>query len=265
MIFQIELERLVRHGRKTITRRPVKPDQPCRYRTGHSYAVQPGRGKPATCRITITGIDRQFAGAITLPDAVGEGFKTTDDFKAYWIALHDKPWLGKQRAFVEALNANALADDATIDIDKYLAARSIDRFDTSHADRAVWRIEFVLDTTLAPRLLAAQSDELYVTSPAMALAQEPEAVTEYEQEQITRRAGMVTEQWTALEASRRDGDRELLSREDQLARIQRAARLRSVDVTREVWALRNSLNIGNRENFERKMRKTEQKVFRMAA
>lgn len=265
MIFKPELERLVRTGRKTVTRRPIRPDQLCRYRPGKSYAVQPGRGKPATCRITITSVTHELAGAITLPEAVGEGFKTTDDFKAYWIALHDGAWLAREREAVEALNDDAGPDDATVDVDTWLYARSVDRYDARHHDRPVWRIEFVLDTRLAPRLLAAESDELYVTNPARALQGEPEAVTEYEQVLITARAGMVTEQWIAHEVSCRERDRELLSREDQLVRLQRAARLRSVDISREVWALQNTLDQGNRERFEQKVRSTEAKVFRMAA
>lgn len=264
MIFRPDLARDIRAGRKTMTRRPVKRDQPCRYKPGKTYAVQPG-GQAATFRIQITSVHHALAGDITLKDAIAEGFKTTDEFKAYWVDRHDKAWLAKERTTTELLAEMDDPDDAVIDVDTFLNARTLDRFDTRHATKPVWVITFRLDETPKPRFLAARSDELYVTNAAQALQGEPEAVTAEEQKRITERANQTTAQWVAHEAAGRDLDRALLSREDQMVRLQRAARLRSVDISREIWALRNSLTQGNRQAFEQKVQQTEAKVFKMAA
>jgi uncharacterized protein YhfF len=259
MIFRPELARQIRNGRKTMTRRPIKRDQPCRYQPGKSYAVQPGRGQSATCRIHITDVRHELAGQITLPDAILEGFKTTDEFKAYWIKLHDPAWLTAETAFVES------CDTENVDTDMFLRARSVARFDERHAIKPVWAITFRLDTAPVGRFLALRSDELYTANPARALPNEPEAVTPDEQRSITERANMTTQQWIAHEQASRDQDRALLSREDQLVRLQRAARLRSVDISRELWALQNSLTQTNAAAFDQKVQRTEAKVFRIAA
>lgn len=262
MIFRPELVRDIRAGRKTATRRPVKAGKPCRYRPGKSYAVQPGRGKSATCRIKVTSVTRELVGDITHADAVAEGFRTTDDFKAYWIALHEPAWLKHEIAMLEEAEND---DGVVLDRDTWITRRSIDLFDRNHARRPVWAITFTLDTAPVGRFLALQSDELYTNNPARALPDEPEAVDPDTQKRITQDAGMTTRQWQAIESAGRDKDRALLSREDQLARLQRAARLRSVDITREMWALQNSLGSAQDGRFDAKVRKTEAKVFRMAA
>ncbi len=77
------MAKLILAGRKTQTRR-----RSSRYVVGKSYALQTGRGKPATSRITITDVRQEPLGAITLRDARREGFRTTADFKAYWAELH---------------------------------------------------------------------------------------------------------------------------------------------------------------------------------
>jgi hypothetical protein len=75
----------------------------------------------------------------------------------------------------------------------------------------------------------------------------------------------VSRQWGSIEQARRDRDRALLTREDQIVRLQRAARLRSVDASREVWALQNMLASAPNDRFMLKLRKAEAKVFQPAA
>lgn len=81
MIFSGGLHEQVLDGSKTVTRRPVRADQPCPYRVGRDYAVQPGRGKHSLGRIRVTHVCEQELGAITDLDVVLEGFP---DFKAFW-------------------------------------------------------------------------------------------------------------------------------------------------------------------------------------
>lgn len=263
MIFRPELVRQIRDGRKTMTRRPTKAlEDHCRYRPGKSYAVQPGRGQSATCRIYIHDVRRELAGAIPYADARAEGFTTTDEFKVYWVSIHDKAWLDRETTMLDEADND---DDVTLNRDVWITCRSLQRFDARHAATPVWAIRFTLDTAPVGRLLALRSDELYTSNPARALPGEPEAVDADTQKRITRDAGMTTDQWRALEHAGRDRDRALLSREDQLTRLQRSARLRSVDISREAFALRNMLSTATEESFARKVRKAEARVFQVAA
>jgi hypothetical protein len=144
-----------------------------------------------------------------------------------------------------------------LDRELWLTRRSLDMFDQRHADKPVWVITFHLHHDEQIRLLALRSDELYVTNAAQALPGEPEAVDEHTQREITRRSGTVQRQWGSIEQAHRDRDRALLSREDQIVRLRRAARLRSVDASRELWALEKMLAHGTHENFVAKVQKTE--------
>lgn len=87
MIFRPELAKLVLQQRKSQTRR-IADGPVCRYEVGKSYAVQPGRGKKAVCRITVTDVHLERLGAISLKDARREGFRTTGEFFDYWRGLH---------------------------------------------------------------------------------------------------------------------------------------------------------------------------------
>lgn len=89
MIFKPELVKRVNEGRKSQTRRPVRPgEDECRYRPGKAYALQPGRGRKAVGRITVLEVRRESVGGISLRDAKREGFRTIDEFKAYWAELY---------------------------------------------------------------------------------------------------------------------------------------------------------------------------------
>jgi hypothetical protein len=86
VIFRPELARKIKEGKKTQTRRVVKGE--CRYKPGRSYALQTGRGKKASERITVMEVRQEKLEEITLRDARREGFRTTADFKDYWTDLH---------------------------------------------------------------------------------------------------------------------------------------------------------------------------------
>lgn len=98
MIFQPELARAVKAGKKTQTRRVVVEGKPCAYRVGQDYPVQPaiplgqpgaGRGGKAICRVIVIDRREQRLGDLTYQDAIAEGFRTRADFARYWIRLHD--------------------------------------------------------------------------------------------------------------------------------------------------------------------------------
>lgn len=148
MIFKPELVRLIHQGKKTMTRRPAKPEPGstwyeggCKIKPGRVYGAQPGRAKPAALRVTVTDVHLERLGDISLDDARREGFKTREEFFAYWEQLYGRVNL----------------------------------------DLQVWVVEFVKgDVTDRPRLLAARPGAPhgdYVEDPARAMRGEPEAVS----------------------------------------------------------------------------------------
>lgn len=92
MIFKPELVEKILAGRKWQTRRPVKPNQGCRYCPGRTYAVQPGRGKKGVARIKVHSIRREKWADISTYDAAAEGFADhappRDGFWQYIFALY---------------------------------------------------------------------------------------------------------------------------------------------------------------------------------
>jgi len=118
MIFQYTWEKVLA-GQKTQTRRIVKPehwefcDGPelaidtvfygtrIKWQVGRTYAVQPGRGKPAVGRIKITAIRKERVQDITEADAVAEGFaglcgygvymEPRDHFFEAWNEINNRP------------------------------------------------------------------------------------------------------------------------------------------------------------------------------
>lgn len=83
MIFQHTYE-LVLSGRKTQTRRVQRP----RMAVGHSYAVQPGRGKKSLGRIFVLDIREERLGDISAGDARAEGYRSREEFFESWRTIH---------------------------------------------------------------------------------------------------------------------------------------------------------------------------------
>lgn len=90
MIFRPELVELIKSGRKTQTRRPVKRgERECRYKPNHAYKVQPGRGQRGEDVITVVEPPRrERLGALSLKGARREGFRNVQEFERYWKDLH---------------------------------------------------------------------------------------------------------------------------------------------------------------------------------
>lgn len=116
MIFQHTWQKVL-SGEKTQTRRIVRPDDlpmfhtanslrfypdvysgyrgvrktdgTYKWQVGKTYAVQPGRGKPAVARIRLTVIRREDVRDISDPDIEAEGFDDFFDFFDVWTDMHD--------------------------------------------------------------------------------------------------------------------------------------------------------------------------------
>lgn len=105
MIFSPDLAEKVVAGTKTVTRRPrtgSNPsglpggwvDEPCRYKAGKTYAVQPGRGKKAFGRICVLSVRPEYMTDLDDDEARLEGFQNTSEFVAKWLAIYGKgSWL----------------------------------------------------------------------------------------------------------------------------------------------------------------------------
>jgi hypothetical protein len=145
----------------------------CRYEIGHSYAVQPGRTKRAIGRLLVTSVSHERVGEIDFTGARAEGFRTTDQFKAYWARLYEPTVMH---------NVDEQSDEGIFcepPDDEFL----VELFDQRHANTLVWVITFQLDTSHHPRLLVPaagderDADELrYTEDPGRALRDEPEAI-----------------------------------------------------------------------------------------
>jgi hypothetical protein len=143
--------RAIETGRKTQARQPILGAR-CRYKPGHDYSIQPGRGKPSVCRIQIVNILEQQLGDITHKDARAEGHRDIVAFKGHWVRAHDRAWVDRQETSVDAAGV--------IDVDRYLSDLDLrPRFEARHAHRLVHVITFKLLTD-SPLFLASQRDIL---------------------------------------------------------------------------------------------------------
>lgn len=84
MIFRHTLEQVL-SGKKTQTRRRIKPDRRFPYHAGKSYSVQPGRAQSGVARIEILAVRQQSLGKMTHEDALAEGFANVSDYRQLWV------------------------------------------------------------------------------------------------------------------------------------------------------------------------------------
>ena len=197
MIFGPGLITEIIKRRKRMTRRPVRQPALAKRGNGTTYwtrpfvpvvgqllPIQPGRGKHAVCHVKIAGVRRERAGDITYLDARREGFRTTDDFKAYWVRLHDRAWI--RRELVE----RAGCYDGETSIVTWILLR---RFDEQHADTPVWAIAF--DVVEDPDLyMGRQGREDYTPNLARAIDPAPVPPTAFVDQQAAKAAALAEEQ-----------------------------------------------------------------------
>lgn len=105
MIFTPDLAEKILSGEKTQTRRrrtganPTNArggwvDDPCRYKVGRTYAVQPGRGQKAIARIRILSVTAEAMCDMTEADALAEGFADRQGFVDWWLERYGRgSWL----------------------------------------------------------------------------------------------------------------------------------------------------------------------------
>jgi hypothetical protein len=112
MIFQHTVD-LVLSGRKTQTRRVIKPNEAAvrtrdneiqsilhnnrtKWVVGKIYAVQPARAQTQVAQIKITGLSSESVGRISNEDALAEGFDSPEAFFEVWKRMHGEDSLELQ-------------------------------------------------------------------------------------------------------------------------------------------------------------------------
>lgn len=155
----------LRKGRTRITR-PFRPDS----RTRLSIQVPRGeRSRETLCHVDVLHATMQPLGHLTPDQARHEGHPSVAAFEWWWVQEHDQAWIQRQRDYLEAVGVTG--EEAT----EFVEELSRARYTAVHADRQVWVIHLQVTADL-PFLLARNSETGYVTSPAVALPDEPEAI-----------------------------------------------------------------------------------------
>lgn len=102
MTFKPWLAAKIKLGEKTVTRRPVNdnPRSPwyhgaCAYKVGQRVAIQPGRGKPASCYVEILSVTLMALGSIVDDEGMREGFGGARAFEQAWLGMYGKLWRGE--------------------------------------------------------------------------------------------------------------------------------------------------------------------------
>lgn len=272
MIFQAVLVRQILAGHKTQTRRPLKGvdaeladlilddehgirEPKCRYTESRSYALQrpkrrdemtneellrvdERRGRPPKLtvgRLLINAVRLERVGDISFADARREGFRTTADFKSYWLRLYEPRW------FLEPGHVATERERTPEEI--------TDRFDARHGHKPVWVITFELEPP-RPRYLAARSELGYVESGhdhrgrEIALMDEPaddvagmerlndrsEPVEAVDETSLARYAKDARARDIEL-AEQRRSDREALPLEERLSRLRITSWTKGIDIS----------------------------------
>ena len=118
------------------------------------------RGVPATTRATVITSHTVLLGQLTTRDTSAMGWRTFDLFRSDWIRRHE-PGREWNSAFREGLRGD---DDAA------------ERWESHWAQRNGYAVVVAHDPTHVPRLLAKRSELGFVSAPAQALPDEPEAI-----------------------------------------------------------------------------------------
>lgn len=116
----------VERGEATLTIRPVNGLAP---KPGARRCVKTSQKSDIMCHVIITDVSEQWAGEITFKQARACGYRTSDDWRAAWVALYDK-------AFMDTL--------IEMDDDQARTA-AIARFERRHAGHRVNVIAFKLE------------------------------------------------------------------------------------------------------------------------
>lgn len=103
----------------------------------------------------------------------------------------------------------------------------------------------------------------YVDRPEMAMRDEPEALTAEEHarhiDQDSRRAA---EQQQAYESAQRERERRLMTFDQRLAKAQLEAKRKVIDISSELWALRQMQHAGKKvRHLETRLGAIERKVW----
>lgn len=167
--------RFVQRTRNGKPNGPVYTSRPFEPSAGDSIPIaikgRPGPGATKAppelvARVVVLHARTEEVGAITFEGARAEGCKTTAEFKANWVRLHEPRWPPVERAFCPTCTgvdypADELPPCPMCDGEETILIKPTPdedelaaRFDTRHADRLVHVITFEVDKTAELRLLS---------------------------------------------------------------------------------------------------------------
>lgn len=169
MIFPKAITGKIERGEATLVIRPVGRTKPA-----DRIHVKSSQKATITCHIIALDVREMWAGEVTFKQARACGYRTTDDFKAAWVAQFDKPFM---RTLTEM-------------DDEQAREAAIARFERRHAGRRAHAIRFTVAVD-TPRFMAnqrvshgANDDGQYVASRARAI-DDLECVDEITQRRFT--------------------------------------------------------------------------------
>lgn len=215
----------VNRGTSTLHIRPVQPrDHFKRYQPDQTLNVRAFVGGPTWCKIAIIEADRvPLTAALNLANAKRAGHRTTTDLRA---------------AFEHSYGEGG------------------------RPDRLVWVLVVRLDKSETPRLLAARSDELYVSTPATALADEPEALSE---EDWKRHVGKPSELRAIVRTAEQILERAATSNTVRIVDARMRARVNGYDMRDEFRRYDHLVQQGRAQDALRQLEAIESRVFPKAA
>lgn len=198
MIFQQDAIEAIKRREKTQTRRPVHwtllhTIVPCRYVVGRAYSLQPGRGRKGEGLITILTTQLERLDKISDADVKAEGFATRELFAARWLKLHGPPD-PVMPPFVWVIGF--AAGDWREQCDRVrLLARPGSHLEQREGEKTIARTRVNAKGQLEARghtkqgspetVATSASDGDYTAQPRLALAQEPEAISDADQLRYT--------------------------------------------------------------------------------
>lgn len=165
------------------------PYAPIPFKEAHDYPVS-ANGRDPLCEVRVKAILKPAPLAITLLQARAAGFRTTTDFKEWWIVTHDRAWLRRER--FDLIRSQEVADELGVEFADFVRDAFLERFDQRHALRLVWTVCISL-THDTPRFMAQQrgagvGDGQYTRVPAKSIDPEAEVIPAQYQEKLSKDA-----------------------------------------------------------------------------
>ncbi len=251
--------KMVQQGRKRTIRRIPKDSYRHRVKNGRTQVVKPQRlapgdtfrleryqGDDGAFRLEVLSCHRE-PHCLVFDDPASlllEGFESEQAYIAAWLAEYDREWMEGAEERAEGFTEEHR-----------------DRWEQKWALNPVEVIAFKVSQDvprlLTPAAMPKHTELGYTTQASAAMPQEPEAVDEWTQRDLTQQA--------VQRAEFRRWERQALQIEDRMKAAHEAARRRKVDVSNEFHALRQMRQRGRQGAVVKQLVRIEDKAYGKAA